>query len=395
MRKLITKRGWIKSIRKSKGLKFIPITDGVKDIQITLREDETELIGELKIGASIDVLGYDSTTPSGSYEFVADRIVVVGKSDDEYPLQPKKHSDDFFRSIPHLRGRAKQYQAIWKTRHYLTQSIHRYMDDSGFFQYYTPIITTADCEGAGETFKVTSEWMDEQLTVSGQLHAEVGMMSLGQIYTFGPTFRAEKSATRKHLSEFWMVEPEMAWFGLDETITFAEDFVKGIIQMTSDRLDKDDGHTVDMSIIVKSIEDPWVIKTYDEVQSEFGFDWGLDISSDVEKKLTDKYGPTFITHYPKELKPFYMKKVGRYALCFDLIFPEVGELIGGSEREDDYDKLKSEMSGLDEEKMRWYLETRRWGSVPHSGFGLGLERLIMYITGTQKIHDVIPFPISY
>jgi asparaginyl-tRNA synthetase len=395
MRKLTTKRGWIKTIRKSKGLKFIPITDGVQDFQITMRDDETELVGELKIGASIDVIGYDSLTPRGSYEFVADRIVVVGESHDDYPLQPKKHSDEFFRSIPHMRGRAKQFQSIWKLRHYLTQSVHKYMDEAGFFQYYTPIITQADCEGAGETFKVKSDWMDEQLTVSGQLHGEVGMMSLGKIYTFAPTFRAEKSATRKHLSEFWMIEPEIAWYGLYETMIFTEAFIKGIVKMTQDRIESEVGHQVDISQEFMDIDHVWKIMTYEEVRSEFVFEYGLDISSEIEKRLTDKYGPVFITHYPKELKPFYMKKEGDYALCFDLIFPVVGELVGGSQREDDYDTLIAGMEGMDMDKMKWYAETRKWGSVPHSGFGLGFERLLMYLSGVQKVHDVIPFPVSF
>jgi asparaginyl-tRNA synthetase len=388
------RKGWIKSIRKSKGLKFIPITDGSKDHQITYKEGLTEVIGELKVGASIIVEGFESKTPRGFDEYVAEKITVVGVSDDDYPLQPKKHTDEFFRSIPHLRGRARQFQEIFKARHYLTQAIHYYMESVGFFQYYTPIITTADCEGAGETFKVTSDWLDEQLTVSGQLHGEVGMMALGHIYIFGPTFRAEKSATRKHLSEFWMVEPEMAWYDLAETVDFTEDFIKVIIGQTMVRMKKDG---VDVSHL-EELRDPlkrWAIKTYDEVQEEFGFEWGLDVSSEVEKKVTDKYGPTFITHYPKDIKPFYMKKDDRHALCFDLIFPGVGEIVGGSQREEDYQTLKDAMVDLDEEKMQWYLDTRKWGSVPHSGFGLGFERLLMFITKAVKIHDVIPFPVSY
>jgi len=383
-------KGWIKSIRRSKSIKFVPVTDGTEDHQITIKEELCDVKGELKIGASVIVEGEEGVTPRGFPEIVASKVTIIGDADDEYPLQPKKHSDEFFRSIPHLRGRARQFQEILRTRHHLTQAIHRYMDEMGVYQYHTPIITHADCEGAGETFKVSSDWMEEQLTVSGQLHGEVGMMALGQIYTFGPTFRAEKSATRKHLSEFWMVEPEFAWYALDDTIGFAEDFVKSIIRGSMKEL-KDTSHLDDIIDTSK----PWVIKKYDEIQEEFGFKWGEDISSEVEKSITEKWGPTFITHYPKELKPFYMKKDDRYALCFDLIFPEVGELIGGSQREEDYEKLLDSMEGMDMDKMKWYTETRRWGSVPHSGFGLGFERLLMFITKAPKVHDVIPFPVSF
>ena len=392
------KRGWIKSIRTPKGLIFVAITDGKKDHQITLKEGEYQLYGELKIGASVEAEGFESVTPRGFPEFVAHKIKVVGKSDDTYPIQPKRHTDEFLRSIPHLRGRARALQATWKVRHHLTQGIHRFLEDEGFFQYYTPIITTADCEGAGETFQVKSDWMDEQLTVSGQLHGEVGMMALGKIYTFGPTFRAEKSATRKHLSEFWMIEPEMAFYDLDMTIEFAEKFMKGIIKYVISKSEYEFGQLgIDISHL-DFIGKDWKVIKYDDICKEFKVKWGDDISSEVEKKIVSKYKvPVFITHYPKDLKPFYMKKDDRVALCFDLIFPEVGEVIGGSQREEDYDILKDAMvkGDLDMEKMQWYLDTRRWGTVEHSGFGLGFERLLMMITKVSKIHDVIPFPISY
>ncbi len=394
------KKGWIKSIRKSKQLYFIAVTDGAIDFQVTLKE-EVPVEGELKVGASFISEGIDSTTPNGTYEFLASSFRIVGASDDSFPIQPKHHTMDFFRTVPDLRGRAKTFQAVWRIRHYLTQAIHSTLSDEGFFQYYTPIITQADCEGAGETFSVKTDWLDESLTVSGQLHGEVGMMSLGKIYTFSPCFRAEKSSTKKHLSEFWMIEPEIAFFELEETIQFAEKLIKDVIVKTVSK-GVNDLKSLGVDTLSDSFwkicRDSWLVKTYDEIAEEFGVKWGDDISTDVEKKIIEKYQiPVFVTKYPKELKPFYMKKDDKYAYCFDLIFPVVGELIGGSQREENYDILKSEMekSSLDMDNMEWYLNTRRWGSVPHSGFGIGFERLLLFLTGVDKIHDTIPFPISY
>ena len=396
------KKGWIKSIRRSKGFVFLSVTDGSKDYQITIEDEKCPIIGELKVGASFEAKGTDSATPKGLYEFLSTEFKITGTSDDSYPIQPKNHTDDFLRSIPELRGRTKKYQATWKVRHHLTQAIHKYFDEHGFYQYYTPIITHADCEGAGETFDVTTEWLQEKLTVSGQLHGEVGMMSLGKIYTFSPCFRAEKSATKKHLSEFWMIEPEVAFYDLGKTIKLAEQFVKAVIDTVIQK-SKYEFEQLGISFeqlidLRKMISQKWKVVTYDEVCSTFGIKWGEDVSSDVEKKVVEYYGsPTFITHYPKELKPFYMKKDERVAYCFDLIFPEVGELIGGSQREESLEKLEKSILeyGLDPEKMKWYLTTRKWGTVEHSGFGLGFERLLMFITGASKIHDTIPFPISY
>lgn len=372
------------------------------ELQITMKDGECIVIGEIKTGTSFESEGVYSTTPRGLPEFVASTLKIVGVSDDTFPIQPKHHTDDFLRTIPELRGRTKRFQAIWKIRHRMTQAIHEFFDMYGFYQYYTPIITQADCEGAGDTFSVKSDWLDEKLTVSGQLHGEVGMMSLGKIYTFSPCFRAEKSMTKKHLSEFWMIEPEMAFYDLTKTIKLAQGLVKGCIstvvskcKVELEQLGIDqDGKSKLLDICSKD----WIVATYQSITEQFGLKWGEDISSELEKKIVDHYGlPVFVTHYPKELKPFYMKKDDKVAYCFDLIFPEVGELIGGSEREDSYDVLKGEMekSGIDIEKMQWYLSTRKWGSVPHAGFGLGFERLILFITKASKIHDVIPFPISY
>jgi len=391
-------KGWIKSIRGSKGLMFLSITDGQKDHQLTLKEGEHELIGEPKIGASFIAEGIDSVTPRGLPEFLVSKLTIVGSSDDEYPIQPKKHSSDFLRTLPELRGRTKGVQSTWKIRHYLSQELHKFFSSKDFIQYWTPVITQADCEGAGETFGVKSDWLDEKLTVSAQLHGEVGMMSLGQIYTFGPCFRAEKSATKKHLSEFWMLEPEMAFYSLDDTIKLSEEMLKltlsGILKYEDDfkKLETDTLH------ITSILDKEWIKLKYEDVCKDFGLTFGEDISSDIEKLLMDKYKlPVYVTHWSKDLKPFYMKKDEKVAYCFDLIFPEVGELIGGSEREDSYDILKLEMekSGVDMDKMDWYLKTRKWGSVPHSGFGMGFDRLVTFVCRLQKIHDSIPFPISY
>lgn len=391
-------KGWIKSKRKSKGFIFLTATDGRTDHQITIIEEQTVIVGDLKVGASFIVHGEESLTPKGLPELLATEITVVGSSDDDYPIQPKKHSLDYLRSVPELRGRTKSFQSIWKMRHYLSQELHKFFTEKDFIQYWTPIITHADCEGAGETFSIKSEWLDEKLTVSGQLHGEIGMMSLGQIYTFGPCFRAEKSTTKKHLSEFWMLEPEMAFYSLDETMDLSEEMLKsvlkGILKYGDDfkRLDIDSTH------ISSILEDKWIRIKYEDVCKDFGLTYGEDVSTDIEKALIEKYKlPVFISHWKKELKPFYMKKDEFIAECYDLIFPEVGELIGGSVREDSYEILKDEMVkyGLDLDKMEWYLKSRKWGSVPHSGFGLGFDRLVTFVCKLQKIHDSIPFPISY
>lgn len=392
-------KGWIKSIRQSKGLMFIAITDGQKDHQLTLKEGDYELIGELKVGASFMAEGYDSITPRGFAEFVVSKLTIIGVSDDEYPIQPKKHTADFLRTVPELRGRTKGMQGVWKIRHHLTQSIHRFLESEGLYLYTGSLITDDDCEGAGQTFDVKSDWIDRNLSVSSQLYAEVGARSLGKVYTFGPCFRAEKSSTRKHLSEFYMVEPELSWYKLEDIITFTERFVKESISYVIDRSDyefKQLEITTEHLLDILKLE--WKIVSYAEVCDIFGVKWGEDISTEMEQKIVSYYkSPTFITHYPKDIKPFYMKKDDKVAYCFDLIFPEVGELVGGSERESSYDVLEKSMilSGLDMSKMKWYLDLRKWGTVPTSGFGLGFERLLMYITKSQKIHDVIPFPVSY
>ena len=390
--------GWIKSIRESKGLIFVATTNGREDLQLTLKEGTYKLNGELKIGASFAAEGVYSETPKGLKEFVVSDMMIFGKSDDEFPIQPKKHSFDFLRSIPELRGRTKTFRAIWKIRNDLFRKLNGYLERNDFYQYWTPIVTEADCEGAGETFDVKSDWMSEKLTVSGQLHGEIGMMSLGRVYTFGPCFRAEKSGTKKHLSEFWMLEPEAAFWRLTETIQFVEDMLKTVLKSISYHTEEFKNLEIDNSHILSIVDREWGMMRYIDVCEEFGLEFGEDIGTEIEKKLIEKYKvPIFVIGYPRELKPFYMKKKEKVALCFDLIFPEVGELVGGSEREEDYETLKKNMedAGVDLKKMDWYLSSRKWGSVPHSGFGLGFERLIMFVCKLQKIHDAIPFPVSY
>lgn len=392
-------KGWIKSIRQSKGIQFIAITDGTKDHQLTLHDDKCEVVGELKVGASVCAEGVFGKTPRGFDEFVTSKLIVVGNSDDDFPIQPKAHGFDFLRSVPEQRGRTKTFRAIWKIRHRLTQAIHSVLDKEGFIQYYTPIITSSDCEGAGEVFEVKSDWLTAGLTVSGQLHGEVGMMSLGKIYTFSPCFRAEKSTTRKHLSEFWMIEPEIAFCDKEQTISFVEIFIKKVLQQIIDECKSEfKDLEIDTSHVEKVIQQKWLSIPYVEIISKYGVEHGEDIGSEIEKKIIDDYQyPVFITDYPESLKPFYMKMKDGYAQCFDLIFPEVGELVGGSQREEDYGILQSQMikGGLDMEKMDWYLQTRKWGTVPHSGFGIGFERLLMFVTKVPKVHDVIPYPVAF
>jgi len=393
------KQGWIKSIRQSKGLIFVAVTDGAKDFQVTIVEAECKITGELKVGASFEAQGRDSKTPKGLFEFLASDFKIVGSADDSYPIQPKAHGMDFLRSLLEYRGKTKQFQSIWKIRHHLTQAIHKYFDSEGFYLYQIPIIIDSDCEGAGETFQVKTEWLDRVLTVSGQLHGEVGAMSLGKIYSFSPSFRAEKSATKKHLSEFWHLEPEIGWYKMEDAMLLAEKSIKFFISYVLEKCEyefKQLGITTEH--LTSVVDKEWKTIKYEEIIKLFGVKYGEDINSETEQKIVKHYdSPIFITHYPKDLKPFYMKKDDQTAFCFDLIFPEIGELVGGSEREDSYDKLKQSMLdySLDVDKMEWYLNTRKHGSIPHSGYGMGFERLLMFITKVPKIHDVIPFPVSY
>lgn len=390
------KCGWIKSIRKSKSLTFMSVTDGQQDYQCTITED-AKIIGDIKVGSSFEAIGIDSLTPRGLYEFLIADIKIIGSANDSYPIQPKQHSYDFLRTILEHRGRTKNFQTIWQIRHLLSKALHQSLDELSYLQYFTPIITMADCEGAGQTFDVKADWLEEKLTVSGQLQLEVGCMSLGKVYTFGPCFRAEKSATKKHLSEFWMLECETAFSDLEESMQLTEHLIKKTIKQALSRIDL----FQKLDISIQHLEDVlkiWPRITYDEICQKYDLEYGHDIGSELEQKIIKDYqGPVFITMWPTELKPFYMLKEGGKTHCFDLIFPMIGELVGGSAREADYDILKTEMqmAGLDMQKMQWYLDIRKYGSVPHSGFGLGFERLLMFVCQLQKIQDAIPFPVSF
>lgn len=394
--------GWIRSVRCSKKITFLSATDGQKDYQLTLKHvgqpDDACISGELKIGASFEAVGRDSQTPRGSYEFLTSKIVIVGLADDDFPIQPKEHSAEFLRSIPEMRGRTSAVQAVWRLRHILSMRLQELLTKRDFIQYYAPLITSSDCEGAGDTFKVSSDWMESHLTVSAQLHGEVGMMSCGKVYTFGPCFRAEKSTGRRHLSEFWMLEPEMAFCDLEETMGLVKELIELSLTTVLEYKDEFEKLRIDTKHIEKLSQVSWERITYEKAIEQLGKNWGDDLSAEGERKLVEIYGgPVFVTHWPKQMKPFYMKTDGLYAECFDLIFPDVGELVGGSVREDDYEKLKSAMgkSGVDLQSMDWYLQTRRWGSVPHSGFGLGMERLVMFVCKLTTVKDAIPFPVHF
>lgn len=389
-----TRKGWIRSVRKSKALTFLAATDGQEEFQVTLKHSDCKVPDGVTIGASFCAQGEDGATPRGDYEFKAHSFKIIGESPEDYPIQPKFHSKEFLRGIPQTRTRDRHMCAVMQARSHASLELHKFMDQEGVSQYFTPILTDADCEGAGEQFVAECDWLQKHLTVSGQLHGEIGMMGLGRIYTFGPCFRAEKSSTRKHLSEFWMIEPELAFYDLDATIDFAEKMVLSVIDKVQSRLEVS-GHAKEFDVDL--VKDSFTRIKYDQICKDFDLTYGEDIGSELERAIVECHGPTFITHWPQELKPFYMKREHGKALCFDLIFPQIGELIGGSVREEDHDTLSEQMKegGLDPESMHWYLDTRKWGTVPHAGFGMGFERLVMYLTGSEKIHDVIPFPVSY
>ena len=353
-------------------------------------------------------------------EIIAQNIVLYGTADpQEYPLQKKEHSLDFLRNIAHLRLRTNIFGAIFRMRHNMAFAIHRYFNERGFFYFNTPIITTSDSEGAGELFEVKTELKDDffgspaNLTVSGQLEGELGALALGAIYTFSPTFRAENSNTFRHLSEFWMIEPEVAFNDINDNMDLAEDFLKYLIRYALENCESDlaflndnvDNGLMDKLHFVANNE--FMRLPYSkaiEILQESGrqFDYpvkpGIDLCAEHERHLVEEYfrRPVIVTDYPKEIKAFYMKQNedGKTVRAMDVLFPKIGEIIGGSEREADYTKLLQRMKELNmnTEKLWWYLESRKFGTVPHSGFGLGFERLMLFITGMTNIRDVIPFP---
>ncbi len=435
----VTAKGWVRTKRGNKNIAFIALNDGstVHNIQIVvdLAKFDEALIKDITTGACIRVDGtlVDSVGSGQPVEIQAAKIEIYGKADSSYPLQKKGHSLEFLREIAYLRPRTNTFGAILRIRHAMAYAIHKYFNDRGFYYLHTPLITASDCEGAGAMFSVTTLDLNNvprtpegkvdysqdffgrpcNLTVSGQLEGELGALSLSQIYTFGPTFRAENSNTPRHLAEFWMIEPEVAFYDLNDNMDFAEDFLKYLIQYALDNCADDlefmnrmwDNELLERLHFV--VENDFKRLDYTEgieilkasgQKFEFPVDWGCDLQSEHERYLVEKHfkRPVILINYPKQIKAFYMKQNddGKTVRAMDVLFPKIGEIIGGSEREADYDKLMARVKelGMNEKEIWWYLDTRRWGSAPHSGFGLGFERLLLFVTGMANIRDVIPFP---
>lgn len=433
-------KGWVRTRRGNKHVQFVQLNDGssVNNIQVVLdmaRFTEDQL-KPVTTGSSVRVTGklVESMGKGQTSEIQADSIELYGTADPaSYPLQKKGHTLEFLREIAHLRPRTNFFGSVLRIRSSLAFAIHKFFNERGFYYFHTPLITASDCEGAGAMFQVTTLDLNNlpknedgsvdyskdfyakptALTVSGQLEGELGATALGQIYTFGPTFRAENSNTPRHLSEFWMIEPEMAFYDISDNMDLAEEFVKYCInyalehniddiRFLSERFDK--GLEERLRFVV---DNDFVRLTYTEGvrileesahKFEFPVYWGADLQSEHERYLVEEHfkKPVILTDYPKEIKAFYMKQNedGKTVRAMDVLFPKIGEIIGGSEREADFDKLNKRIEELNipMKDMWWYLDTRRFGSVPHSGFGLGFERLVLFVTGMTNIRDVIPFP---
>lgn len=436
-------KGWVRTKRGNKAVSFIALNDGstIHNIQVVADNDkfEAELLAKITTGASLSVEGklVASQGKGQIVEVLAERIEVLGLADPEsYPLQKKGHSLEFLREIAHLRPRTNTFGAVLRMRHEMSMAIHTYFHEHGFYYYHAPIITGSDCEGAGQMFQVTTMDLNNiprcedgsvdyscdffsrptSLTVSGQLEGETAAMAMGAIYTFGPTFRAENSNTPRHLAEFWMIEPEVAFMEIEENMDLAEDFIKYCVRWALERCSDDiaflsehyDKELVERLNFI--LEKPFKRLTYTEgieiLESavkdgrkfEFPIYWGADMSSEHERYLVEEHfkTPVIVTDYPKEIKSFYMKlnEDGKTVRGMDVLFPKIGEIIGGSERESDLEKLsaRAEEMGVPDKDIWWYMDTRRYGTAPHSGFGLGFERLLLFVTGMTNIRDVIPLP---
>ena len=432
--------GWVKSIRDSKALGFIDLNDGThfKGVQIVFEDAKVENFKEVasqNVGASLTVEGTLLKTPEAKqpFEIHAEKIVVEGKSSETFPLQKKRHTVEYLRTIPHLRPRTNLFRAVFRVRSEIAFAIHKFFNEKGFVYAHTPIFTASDCEGAGEMFRVTTFDLDNlpktkdgkvdnskdffgrqtNLTVSGQLEAEAMAMAFGNVYTFGPTFRAENSNTTRHAAEFWMVEPEMAFCDLNGMMDVAEDMLKYVfsyvLENCKEEMDFFDSFVqkgvkqrlidiVNSNFVRIKYED--AVKILEKVKDRFENEvyFGCDLATEHERYLAETHfkAPVFVTNYPKEIKSFYMKldEDGRTVAATDCLCPGIGEIIGGSQREERLDVLLERMKecGLKEEDYKEYLDSRRFGSVVHSGYGLGFERLVMYVTGVQNIRDVIPYP---
>ncbi|PLY03307.1 MAG: asparagine--tRNA ligase [Desulfuromonas sp.] len=431
-------RGWARTIRKGKGVSFIALNDGscFASLQIVVdsaRENFDE-VSRLGTGACLAVEGdlVESPAAGQQWELQAVRVTIVGPSDSDYPLQKKRHSFEYLRSIAHLRPRTNSFGSVFRMRSKLSYAVHQFFQEKGFVHVHTPIITASDCEGAGELFRVTTLDADDPpkregrvdtgqdffgaatgLTVSGQLEGELFATAFSDVYTFGPTFRAENSNTSRHAAEFWMIEPEMAFCDLEGDCALAADFllylVRYALEHCADDLDFFD-QRIEKGVIVKlqqlvaarfeamSYTDAVIALEKSGRSFDFPVAWGADLQSEHERYLTEEVvgGPVFITDYPKEIKAFYMRQNddGKTVAAMDLLVPRVGEIIGGSQREERLEVLDARMqeSGVEPESLWWYRDIRRWGSCPHAGFGLGFERFLMYVTGMENIRDVIPFP---
>jgi asparaginyl-tRNA synthetase len=432
-------KGWVRTSRDSKQVLFLELNDGscFASLQVVCPStlDNFDSLRHVSTGSSVDVVGELVASPAAGQkvELKATQVSVIGLADSTFPLQKKRHTFEFLRTVAHLRARTNTFGAVFRVRSALAQAIHQFYQDRGFVYVHTPIITAADAEGAGEMFRVTTldvdkpprtpdgkvDWHQDffskptYLTVSGQLNGETFALGLSEIYTFGPTFRAENSNTARHVAEFWMIEPEMAWCDLDDDMDLAEAFVKHLMRTALDRCGED------LAFFNDRI-DPGLIKRLEHVLAadfermpyteairrleasgqkfEFPVHWGANLQAEHERYLTETLvgRPVFVTDYPKEIKAFYMRRNddGRTVAAMDLLVPKIGELIGGSQREERLDVLTETIAQghLDLVEYAWYLDTRRFGTAPHAGFGLGFERLVMYVTGMENIRDVIPFP---
>ena len=436
-------KGWVRTRRGNKNVNFIALNDGstINNIQVVvdIAKFGEDFLKPITTGSCICVEGtlVESMGKGQSVEVQAETIQIYGTADPEtYPLQKKGHTLEFLREIAYLRPRTNTFGAVFRMRHHMAMAIHTFFHERGFFYFHTPLITASDCEGAGQMFQVTTmnlydlkkiengqidysrDFFGKQasLTVSGQLEGELGALALGKIYTFGPTFRAENSNTPRHLSEFWMIEPEVAFNEIEENMELAQDFIQYCVRWALDNCQDDlnflcqmyDKELIDRLKFVT--ENDFVRLTYTEgiailkeaiakgKKFEFPVDWGTDLQSEHERYLVEEHfkKPVILTDYPKEIKSFYMKQNddGKTVRAMDVLFPKIGEIIGGSQREEDYDKLKQRANemGVPDKDIWWYLDTRRFGTAPHSGFGLGFERLLLFVTGMANIRDVIPFP---
>jgi asparaginyl-tRNA synthetase len=442
-------KGWVRTRRNSKSVGFIALNDGstIKNIQIVadMEKFSDDLMKKITTGACLSVTGtmVQSIGSGQAVEVQADKIEVLGTCDDDYPMQKKGQSFEYMRQNAHMRLRTNTFGAVMRIRHNMSIAIHKFFHDHGFYYFHTPIITASDCEGAGNMFQVTTldlakvakdgevDYSQDffgkhvNLTVSGQLEGELGATALGAIYTFGPTFRAENSNTPRHLSEFWMIEPEVCFIDLPELMDLEEKFIKYCVQWALDNCSDDLeflNNMIDKGLIERLkgiVNTEFVRLSYTEGieilqkairggrKFDFPCNWGDDLSSEHERYLVEEYfkKPVIMTHYPKAIKAFYMKideqnpvydgkEMDQTVQGTDMLFPQIGEIIGGSVREENYDKLVNEIEerNIPMKDLWWYLDTRRFGSCPHAGFGLGFERLILFITGLQNIRDVIPFP---